>query len=351
MNLHWILRPSQQPDCGSRTRLPPPAHKASRYGFLPGSRLRDPDIRYTRNHRRPAPSRRASTRGNRKPVTGKVAGSAIRAGALRCVAVFRGGDEACFRRNGGPGGRSVCASRFRLDPTHSLLLWRHLGRNLITLFSTVNTPREKKSRDAPPRSTARAVDRRMRTARPRAPGTPTDRHARKKTSFFQRFYLRNAARAACPHRSDEATATSIRCAYRQVNAALSSIRRMVVFPCRASPIARKCANFSTRFAVPKRCLAGVERWIATRSATRTAPAPTHATFPIRVASASETAARRTRDACAPSTGAQRKSRSRTTRAASGGPDAHRTAPARGECGLSGRRLPAVRRSRPARADR
>jgi hypothetical protein len=184
VNLHWILRPSQQPDCGSRTRLPPPAHKASRYGFLPDSRLRDPDIRCARNHRRPAPSRRASTRGNRKPVTGKVAGSAIRA---RCAAVFCGGDEACFRRNGGPGGRSVCASRFRLDPTHSLLLWRHLGRNLITLFSTVNTPREKKSRDAPPRRAARTVDRRERSARPRVLGASVDRHAQKKHLFSSGF--------------------------------------------------------------------------------------------------------------------------------------------------------------------
>lgn len=63
--------------------------------------------------------------------------------------VFRRGDEACFHRNAGPDGRSDCASRFCLERTHSLLLMQHLGRNLITVFSTVNTPCEKSSRSAP----------------------------------------------------------------------------------------------------------------------------------------------------------------------------------------------------------
>ncbi len=268
MNLHWIVRPSQQPDCGSRTRLPPPAHKASRYGFLPDSRSRDPDIRCARDHRHPVPSRRASARGNRKPVTGKVAGSTVRADSMRRIAAFCRGDEACFHRNGGPGGRSVCASRFRLDPTHSLLLWRHLGRNLITLFSTVNTPCEKKSRSAPPRHTARTIAGRERLALPLGLDVPGDRHARKKTSFFQRFYLRRTSRSAHPRRSGTAVAVRIRHAFRQVNAAFSSFRRMADFSCRTSPIARKCANFSWRFAASKRHDARVDDVPTTPIATR-----------------------------------------------------------------------------------
>lgn len=257
MNLHWILRPSQQPDCGSRTRLPPPAHKASRYGFLPGSQLRDPDIRCAHDRHHPAPSRRASARGNRKPVTGKVAGWRDELTRSCCVAVFRGGDEARFHRNGGPGGRSVCASRFRLDPTHSLLLWRHLGRNLITLFSTVNTPCEKKSRRTPPRHTARTVDRRMRLGRPLALSPPANRHMRKKTSFFQWFYLQHASHAADARCRQGMAPAYAQDAFQQVNAVLSSFRRRADFSCRTSRIARKCANFPLRFAVRKRRIARI----------------------------------------------------------------------------------------------
>lgn len=87
----------------------------------------------------------------------------------------------------------------------------------------------------------------------------TRRSARaEKTSFFQRFYLRHAARTAFPRRSQTMTTMRIRHTCRRVNAALSSIRRMVDFSCRTTPIARKCANFSTRFAVPKRRIARVE---------------------------------------------------------------------------------------------
>jgi hypothetical protein len=60
--------------------------------------------------------------------------------------VFCRGDEAYSYRVRLPDGRLDCASRFRLDPSYSLLVMVRLGRNLITLFSTVNTLREKKSR-------------------------------------------------------------------------------------------------------------------------------------------------------------------------------------------------------------
>lgn len=76
----------------------------------------------------------------------------------------RRGDEACFHRSRRPDGRSGCASGCRLEPTHSLLLGRLLRRNLITVFSTVNTPGEKTFRTRSPR-------RRRRRAR-RASGTP-----------------------------------------------------------------------------------------------------------------------------------------------------------------------------------
>jgi hypothetical protein len=232
---------------------------------------------------------------------------------MRRVAAFCRGDEACFHRNGGPGGRSVCASRFRLDPTHSLLLWRHLGRNLITLFSTVNTPCEKNPRNAPPRRAARTVDRRAHLARSLARNASGDRHARKKTSFFQRFYLRHVSKHAHPHRSETAATARIGHTFRQVNAALSSFRRMADFSCRTSPFARKCANFSSRFAAPKRHDARASDApttpIATRSDARRDPDSRRDDFRKRIA---EVVRRHTH----PSPGAQRKSRSRTTRAAS-----------------------------------
>jgi hypothetical protein len=53
---------------------------------------------------------------------------------------FREGDVACVHRKKFPGGGLSCVARFRLGRTHSLLWPPLLGRNLITVFSTVNTP-------------------------------------------------------------------------------------------------------------------------------------------------------------------------------------------------------------------
>ncbi len=54
---------------------------------------------------------------------------------------FREGDGACVHRMNFPGGGLSCVARFRFGPTHSLWLPPVLGRNLITVFSTVNTLR------------------------------------------------------------------------------------------------------------------------------------------------------------------------------------------------------------------
>lgn len=54
---------------------------------------------------------------------------------------FREGDGACVHRMKFPGGGLSCVARFRFGPTHSLWLPPVLGRNLITVFSTVNTLR------------------------------------------------------------------------------------------------------------------------------------------------------------------------------------------------------------------
>ena len=87
-------------------------------------------------------------------MTGAAAGSAVLlADSMHCVAVLAEETKPVSTGTEARVEDHDCASRFRLDPTHSLLLRRHLGRNLITLFSTVNTPREKKTaaqlRDAP----------------------------------------------------------------------------------------------------------------------------------------------------------------------------------------------------------
>lgn len=101
---------------------------------------------------------------------------------------FRRGDEACFHRNASPGGRSDCASRFCLGRTHSLLLMQHLGRNLITVFSTVNTPHEKSSRDARPCACAE-LGTRLAHATAMAPRRLRPvRFARNETSFFKCFF-------------------------------------------------------------------------------------------------------------------------------------------------------------------
>lgn len=68
--------------------------------------------------------------------------------AARCVAGpcrgggcgFLEGDVACVHRKKFPGGGLSCLARFRFGSTHSLLWPPLLGRNLITVFSTVNTP-------------------------------------------------------------------------------------------------------------------------------------------------------------------------------------------------------------------
>jgi hypothetical protein len=64
-----------------------------------------------------------------------------------------------------------------------------LGRNLITLFSTVNTLCEKNFRAAPCRRVARGPDDDMRAARIPVDSEAAAADVRNKTSFFQRFYL------------------------------------------------------------------------------------------------------------------------------------------------------------------
>lgn len=53
---------------------------------------------------------------------------------------FREGDGACVHRKKFPGGGLKLCCAFCLGRTHSLLWPPLLGRNLITVFSTVNTP-------------------------------------------------------------------------------------------------------------------------------------------------------------------------------------------------------------------
>jgi hypothetical protein len=67
-----------------------------------------------------------------------------------------------------------------------------LGRNLITVFSTVNTPARKKRGDASRTIGARRAVRRMRRSHRRRRERRDDCDARNETSLFQRFSSRTA---------------------------------------------------------------------------------------------------------------------------------------------------------------
>lgn len=165
---------------------------------------------------------------------------------------FRRGDEACSHRERCPDGDSDCASRFRLDPTHSLLLGVRLGRNLITLFSTVNTPREKKSaamraageRD---RIEARREDatraRRIRASKPRR---------KKKIAFFKTFRSREKRNGAARGDEGDVRERRARRRDRRVNRSDTKTPRAVRIRRRRCPIARICANFQRRFGARRR---------------------------------------------------------------------------------------------------
>lgn len=269
------------------------------------------------------------------------AGGGVRAFLLAGVAVFRRGDEACFHRNACPDGRSDCASRFRLGPTHSLLLRRHLGRNLITVFSTVNTPREKKRRDTPRATRARRAGRDAHPLSMDADVSHPRAAPRNETSFFKRFFPapleRDTMRADCErHRTRRCEG-----ARERMNGVFPACIRSGGISRRTSPIARKCAN-RNRTSTPS---TKVE---VTRVRCRDAPTMPH---PIRIARlpttcGSDLVARL--QASRAALRGQRKSRPR-------GRGRLRGHPGRAACGraaeLSARRLPAVRRSRPDRAAR
>lgn len=172
----------------------------------------------------------------------------MRACGLDNDSIFRRGDGTCFHRNLRPGGRSVCVSRFRLVGTHSLLLQRHLGRNLITLFSTVNTWREKKSRDAPQSTRARAANRAASAAATCSGDCRPHPPFRNETSFLQQFYSRTCARAAAVNDHERHFARRDGGNRESVNGSFPGFFQVGIFSRRTSPIARICANSKGRFA-------------------------------------------------------------------------------------------------------
>lgn len=123
--------------------------------------------------------------------------------AARCFAgrcrsggrAFRGGD---FSKSTVtfPGGGLNCLARFRLDPTHSLLWPPLLRRNLITVFSAVNTPAVFFSR-----RTVTAPDARPRAGTGRSAAHARSARRRDKIVFAKRLVLRTPpAREAQTHR-------------------------------------------------------------------------------------------------------------------------------------------------------
>lgn len=70
---------------------------------------------------------------------------------------LRGGNESCVHRLGCTGGGSFCTARCRVRSAHSFLQEASAGRNLITLFHSVNNLRKKFSGPTPPRNLATVI--------------------------------------------------------------------------------------------------------------------------------------------------------------------------------------------------
>ncbi len=200
-----------------------------------------------RNTRVREDGERNGTADRRRGGTAGFAGGGIESRSRSSGNVFRRGDEAYCHRARLPDGRLNCASRFRLDPTYSLLAKVRMGRNLITLFSTVNTPCEKKVLHRTWR--ARPTTRESIQRAPHAVLAPAQGRfdGKRKNAFFQRFHLRCATPAQLATRRrgtlDIGNASS--------NAARESTRYEIVgaveFRRHTTPIARICANFERRF--------------------------------------------------------------------------------------------------------
>src|SRR5690606_4504365 len=101
------------------------------------------------------------------------------------------------------GGRLLCASRCLGDSTHSRPQETAAGRNLITVFSTVNNPREIFFREgaaaAGTRAPFRTTDDTPRTASAKRAAVARRQSCCRKTPCFMRF-VRNAAGVAVPLR-------------------------------------------------------------------------------------------------------------------------------------------------------
>ncbi len=123
---------------------------------------------------------------------------------------FRSGDGAVIHLEEVRGGCLFYAARFRFVLTHSHLRQRLLGRNLITLFSTVNTPGEnfsrRRRRGTPrmPPPGARVDEAASADARRRRATLRTKAH---KTSGFPSHALRDGVAARSPHPASAASST------------------------------------------------------------------------------------------------------------------------------------------------
>ena len=108
-----VLRPSTKQHRGYRTRDQPPTRTARRNGFgVTGA---------------PAPAIKNLQRGT------------VQVGVSERIAAFRGGDDARVHLQDCQGGGLRCAARCLGCSTHSLPQVMSAGRNLITVFSSVNT--------------------------------------------------------------------------------------------------------------------------------------------------------------------------------------------------------------------
>jgi hypothetical protein len=117
-----------------------------------------------------------------------------------------------------------------------------LGRNLITVFSTVNTPREKNGRTSPTPARARRSRRDARGATTDARDARSLASPRNETSFFKRFFPQAVAARGFLDVRERGRGRRRGGARRGMNESFSTHAPSGGFSRRTSPIARNCAN-------------------------------------------------------------------------------------------------------------
>jgi hypothetical protein len=188
-----------------------------------------------------APARR---RANKNPDRRKRAGLDETRYLRLCENPFREGNDPCFHRVDCPVGGSFCTASCFFVRTHSLPQETSAGRNLITLFHTVNTLAEFFFRPAwhPTRPVGAVGDtpRHVRFAR-RSPASPKCFY---ETALFKGFAKTETGACAIGGELARLRHADRNALRGRANAPCRKVHRGAPVSRRTSRFARKCANFS-----------------------------------------------------------------------------------------------------------